>query len=474
MIIRAERHLRLIKSGLVVSLLAATLLGIAHAADTDLVLTANASAAAFGIAALLGLVGALIGISAQIDPGARRIWLSIGVVAIVLVLEEVVLSTHETGQVFSPGVGELLGVSVLLATMWSLGRSWHRLPKAVSAMLLSAAGVLAISQAAFAASWITAGWAHDVLLIAAEFGEVSVALLGIWAVLRTAETYRDEPGSDEPSDGAATSLAGRRDRIGGLLSAMDGPRSQAQLMSGKLASALKGTPTAAQRPITLKAKEIGSITIRPRGTDAGLLTANLLEGHCMPPDLVRPESVHQICELGSNIGVGLAVMAARFPRARLVGVEAHPDNAALARRNLAALGDRCVLVERAVWTSGGDEVSLDSSEPGLHRVIGEGAAPGSSAGPLRASTTTVPALLAEHMPNGSVDFLHCDIVGIEPLIMTPDADWMNRVRSIKIQLYEDRGFTPAAALSTLRRFGFAAQIGATSYGEFAWGYRDRM
>ena len=54
-------------------------------------------------------------------------------------------------------------------------------------------------------------------------------------------------------------------------------------------------------------------------------------------------------ELGSNIGVGLALLAERYPESRVLGVEADPANAALARRNLAPWADRARLVEAAVW-----------------------------------------------------------------------------------------------------------------------------
>ncbi len=57
----------------------------------------------------------------------------------------------------------------------------------------------------------------------------------------------------------------------------------------------------------------------------------------------------QICELGSNIGTGLAGLAVRYPHATVVGVEPDPDNATIARANVAAFGGRVTLVEAAIW-----------------------------------------------------------------------------------------------------------------------------
>ena len=422
----------------------------------------DGSAAVLAAVALFGLAGSLAVLSALVDPGARPIWLALGVLGVLFAFEEAVLATHGGApQPVSTASAVALGLAFLATTAWSVNRAWPLLPRVAAGALLAAASVLVVSQLAIAGTSLTAGRFQDGLIIGAEWAEIAVALLAIWAVMQTAQTSMSSPAVDLP-----VTLWDRTHRIRGLLTALGDRRSQARLLVGKALSAVRRDSTAIQRPITLAVKDLGEISIRPRGSDASLLAANLLEGHCLPPADASGASVLQVCELGSNVGVGLAVFAAEFPMAQILGVEAHPGNAALARRNLNALGDRCRLVEAAIWTEDDVEVQLQGDEPGLHRVAGS-----TDSADLTARSMTVETLLAGFMPEGPIDYLHCDIVGLEPMILTADATWMSRVRSIKVQLYEDRGFRPDDALAALRRFGMSPRLGSTSYGRFAWGSR---
>ena len=453
---------RLLRGGIfLISGLAASLC-LAHAVDPGVSLTANGSPAVLGSIALFGLAGALATISGLLNPGARPIWFTVAALAVLVAVEEAVLATHGGAQQALPTTQAVLaGGGILAATGWSLNRSWRHLPRPLQDTLVSAAAVLAISQVALVGSSLAEGWLRDGLLVGAECAEIMVALLAVWAVIQTAQGP-----VNLPVVGLPLSFWDRTYRVRGLLAAFADRRSQIRLLAGKAIAAARREPTESQRPITVSLKDLGQITIRPRGTDASLLAANLVEGHCLPPPDIGSASVSQICELGSNVGMGLMTLAARYPGARLLGVEAHSGNAALARRNVRNLADRCTLVEAAIWTEDGVEVPLDEGEPGLHRL----AAGGDPSRPM-ARSITVDTLLAEFLPDGQIDYLHCDIVGLEPKILTPGASWMARVRSIKIQLYQDRGFAPAEALEVLQGFGMEAELSSTSYGEFACGYR---
>jgi predicted O-methyltransferase YrrM len=75
---------------------------------------------------------------------------------------------------------------------------------------------------------------------------------------------------------------------------------------------------------------------------AGLAEARLLEA------LIVVSGAHSVLELGTFTGVGALTMAAALPAGgRVVTLERDPDNAAVARRHIAAssLGDRIELIE---------------------------------------------------------------------------------------------------------------------------------
>jgi len=65
---------------------------------------------------------------------------------------------------------------------------------------------------------------------------------------------------------------------------------------------------------------------------------HLRANHLPPDDIGSPEP--RIVELGTNIGAGLAGLAARYPAATLLGVEPDRQNAALPRWSFADFGER--------------------------------------------------------------------------------------------------------------------------------------
>lgn len=106
---------------------------------------------------------------------------------------------------------------------------------------------------------------------------------------------------------------------------------------------------AAATAVPVRVKELGDgiVWLRPRSRDRAALEF-LHRGHHLPPaGLTGP--VRHAAVFGANIGLLLADLASRYPRGRLLGVEADHDNALLARRNLAHLSSRCILEEAAVW-----------------------------------------------------------------------------------------------------------------------------
>jgi len=140
-------------------------------------------------------------------------------------------------------------------------------------------------------------------------------------------------------------------------------------------------------------------------------------------------------------------MAAAFPRAKIVGVELDPDNAELARRNLAPIADRSELVEGAVWTEPGTltygipETQVDG-EDGF-RVDEDGAG--------SAEAITLDDLLARF---GPPDYVKMDIEGAEREVLRRNTGWASPIARIGVEYH--RPYTPEDCEADLRTLGFAS------------------
>jgi FkbM family methyltransferase len=178
--------------------------------------------------------------------------------------------------------------------------------------------------------------------------------------------------------------------------------------------------------------------------------------------------MRQICELGSNVGVALAGLAHGYPGARVLGVEPDPANAALARANTAAFEGRCTVIEAAIWDHEADlVVEGDRADALTVRELRESDPP--EIATVRGRT--VESILAEHMPEGPIDYVHVNVEGTERLILTPGAAWPERVQSIKVEVYPQHGFGTDDCLQALERLGFDAWLEPEWWGGYGLGIR---
>ena len=166
----------------------------------------------------------------------------------------------------------------------------------------------------------------------------------------------------------------------------------------------------------------------------------------------------------------LAKLAVLYPVATLLEIEADPANAALARRNVAQFGDRCTIVQAAVWDHDTDLV-IEGERASL--LITRKATDGEAPDATRVRGRTVSNLLAEHMPEGPIDFMHLSVQGAEARVLAGDVDWIDRVRSIKVSLHPDVGLTREVGRARLRQFGFQAWTEPDLRGGHVLGVRDR-
>ena len=105
-----------------------------------------------------------------------------------------------------------------------------------------------------------------------------------------------------------------------------------------------------------------------------------------------------------------------------------------------------------VWDEEG-ELSMDHSSPaGAH---GFTLRPVPAGGPLDSAipVTTLDALIAKHLPDGDIDYLHVSVEGAEPRVFSRGS-WNERVRSMRIELHPYAGFNLGECESLLAPRGY--------------------
>lgn len=212
-------------------------------------------------------------------------------------------------------------------------------------------------------------------------------------------------------------------------------------------------PGTGGEPVRVRVRALGgaAVSLRPGTSDAQVFWDTFAGGyHRPPPALVRPETAARIWDLGANVGLTAADLAARFPRARLLAVELDAGNARLCRANLAPWADRCDVLRAAVWPLDG-EVAYELPPGGEYgaRVRPDGG------GSLRAAAVS-PATLLAREGDEEVDFVKMDIEGAERDVLRDAGGWAGRVRCLLVEVHEP--YTVAACRSDLEAAGFATEV----------------
>jgi FkbM family methyltransferase len=245
----------------------------------------------------------------------------------------------------------------------------------------------------------------------------------------------------------------------------EGRRRVAAMKLGRL---IGRAPDPEPLSLELRALEGGSLWVRPGTSDLDMAFFNFRGRIVFPPSELAGRPLKQIVELGSNGGSGLAGLAVAYPDARLLGVEPDPETAAIAKRNAGQFGDRCTLVQAAIWDESADLV-IEGDE-----ALGYTVRPLGPKDP--ADTITIPGLsvddlLARHMPEGAIDYMAVTIEGTEPRMLSTAASWIDRVACIKVEFHPYYGFHEADCIEMLRGFGFRTWV-EPAYGGWGVGIRD--
>ena len=146
----------------------------------------------------------------------------------------------------------------------------------------------------------------------------------------------------------------------------------------------------------------------------------------------RGLDVCSVVDLGGNIGLASVWFLNTFPRAKLVTIEANPDNYPSLDANLHPYGNRATVVKGGVWWRRTSLTLVRGQNEGdacVREVVPEDDPAGLMEG------WDVPALMARG-GFAQIDLLKIDIEGAEVDLLLKGAErWLPQVRNLSIELH---------------------------------------
>jgi FkbM family methyltransferase len=215
--------------------------------------------------------------------------------------------------------------------------------------------------------------------------------------------------------------------------------------------AILSTQTLAE-PVAINVKSLAGkrLLCRPATSDPWVLWdvfANQFQQ--LPKEIESPRT---IVDLGANVGYTAAWYAARYPAARVIAVEMDSANHELAQRNIAAFGDRCTVLNAAIWDSDG-ELEYDGGEEQGFRVATLD--PEQVAIRRRSVRSRSLDSLFEELGLEHVDFVKMDIEGAESVVFSGSLKWLECVQALKIEVHPP--MTLMACQQVLELHGFSCR-----------------
>jgi FkbM family methyltransferase len=190
-----------------------------------------------------------------------------------------------------------------------------------------------------------------------------------------------------------------------------------------------------------------SLTLRPFSGDLFVLYEVLARNvYYIAPTLLPPEKVNTIVDCGGNIGITSLFLAARYPHAKIISVEPHPENFALLQANVAQV-PRITPICACVTGKPQSAVRFSTDQAAWGNRIATG-----DDGML------VPAITIDELCNqkgfAGIDLLKLDIEGAEEEVLE-NGTFLSRTEYIIIELHGRYGFQRFK--HDIARSGLAAQ-----------------
>ena len=179
------------------------------------------------------------------------------------------------------------------------------------------------------------------------------------------------------------------------------------------------------------ADRVVPLTLRPFSGDLFVLYEILKDRvYSIPSSLLPENEVQRIVDCGANIGLTALCLADRYPNAKIIAVEPHPDNFRLLRQNT-AIEPRIKPIQACVVGAADQERFISTDRPSW------GNCTNSDGLGVRVACKTVQQLLGDN-PSLTIDLLKIDIEGAEKELFSHPA-FLQQTRLVIIELHGDYG-----------------------------------
>lgn len=152
-----------------------------------------------------------------------------------------------------------------------------------------------------------------------------------------------------------------------------------------------------------------------------------------------------IVDLGAHIGLTSIYLSLKYPDAKIVAVEASPENFLLLKENTSSFKNiECV--NAAIYFEDGT-VNFGSEELSYNQRISDSG--------TETKAISVESLMKEHQLN-EINLLKIDIEGGEVELLSKNNSWLEKVENIIIEIHQD--YTQEHLNKDLQPFGFTIEL----------------
>ena len=200
-----------------------------------------------------------------------------------------------------------------------------------------------------------------------------------------------------------------------------------------------------------------SLTLRPARGDIFIFYEVLaFNAYHLPDTFAQTQTIKTIVDCGANIGLTSIFFANRYPDARIIALEPHPDNFEILEKNVDGW-DKIQPLQAAIVGRSRPTAYLTSSHPAWGNRI--------ATYPTDDECINVPALtiaeMMDRMEIQNIDLLKIDIEGGEEELFD-NTDFLQKTNLVLIELHGD--YTLRKFQAALDAAGFAALAGGVAPG----------
>lgn len=178
----------------------------------------------------------------------------------------------------------------------------------------------------------------------------------------------------------------------------------------------------------LKETKGNPLFVRPNTTDAKVLRDTFIWKYHVPPFHLEENST--ILDLGSNVGYTMAHYAYLYDNSKIIGVELDKSNCKLAQKNLEPIKNQCTIINAGIWSSN-EIMSYGGDEEWGFKILSNSETSGS----IRTVKAKTIDTILDDCNIENVDFMKIDIEGAEKEIFKNPEKWINRIKSIKMEIH---------------------------------------